>query len=205
MLCSKIRSVKIARTAPSHSTVCDDGNVLHLTSPMLFCRLRRRLEASTWNNGTFRFVFQKLPLQQWKQRCEAGDHLLHVDIKQQLCRILQGRKDVEGTRFLFFALALLSAFSIKKELCLVSSPQLEGVEDQDILRTSSGLTSEAAAGRTQGEGNSSSLPLRASAVAQIWGGGAMASPESVRVLPKLPDRAPLPDRCSGTLWPEWEA
>lgn len=37
-----------------------------------------------------------------------GDDLLHDDIKLQLCKLHKGRKDIEGTIFLFFALALLS-------------------------------------------------------------------------------------------------
>lgn len=76
---------------------------------------------------------------------------------------------------------------------LILFPQLGRMDDENITRKS-WLASEAVPRRTKRGGNGFSLPRRASAVAQMWGGGVMAHSESVWVLPKPRDKAPLPER-----------
>lgn len=103
MLRSKIWSVKIPRIAPSNSTVCDDGNVLHLmsTTVRVDCGEDWRLPLGIMAH--FNSCFRSCP-------CGRGNE--GVRLETPYCMLIgynswaeihKGRrKDVEGTRFSYF-------------------------------------------------------------------------------------------------------
>lgn len=123
------------------------------------------------------------------------DHLLRGDVK---CISHHGRKQVGVTR-----LAITFDCPVVSHWWFLSSPWLERVNDEEIMKRSYGLASEAAPHRTGSEGISFSLTLRAPAAAVEEGG--CGQPWICEGVSRPPDHHQVPEGWGGTIWREWEA